>query len=72
MAHACVDGLLDLLVDSNESEKLRASLLEALAWFTHSYRKPDILQACDQLRKDKNLSESLREEANRTYYRLKD
>ncbi|EFI14681.1 hypothetical protein ABG827_21040 [Phocaeicola vulgatus] len=72
MAHACVDGLLDLLVDSNESEKLKASLLEALAWFTHSYRKPDILQACDQLRKDKNLSESLREEANRTYYRLKD
>ncbi len=72
MEHACVDGLLDLLVDSNESEKLKASLLEALAWFTHSYRKPDILQACDQLRKDKNLSESLREEANRTYYRLKD
>ena len=72
MAHACVDGLLDLLVDSNESEKLKASLLEALAWFTHSYRKPDILQTCDQLRKDKNLSESLREEANRTYYRLKD
>ena len=72
MAHACVDGLLDLLVDSDESEKLKASLLEALAWFTHSYRKPDILQACDQLRKDKNLSESLREEANRTYYRLKD
>lgn len=72
MAHACVDGLLDLLVDSNESEKLKVSLLEALAWFTHSYRKPDILQACDQLRKDKNLSESLREEANRTYYRLKD
>ena len=66
MAHACVDGLLDLLVDSNESEKLKVSLLEALAWFTHSYRKPDILQACDQLRKDKNLSESLREEANRT------
>ena len=72
MAHACVDGLLDLLVDSNESEKLKASLLEALAWFTHSYRKPDILQACDQLRKDKNLSERLRDAANRTYYRLKD
>ncbi len=72
MAHACVDGLLNILTDSGESEKLKGCLLEALAWFTHSYRKPDILQACDQLRKDKNLSESLREEADRTYHRLKD
>ena len=71
MAHTCVDGLLALLTDSDESEKLKISLLEALAWFTHSYRKHDILQVCNQLRKDKNLSDSLREEANRTYYRLK-
>lgn len=71
MAHTCVDGLLALLTDSDESEKLKISLLEALAWFTHSYRKHDILQVCNQLRKDKNLSDNLREEANRTYYRLK-
>lgn len=71
MAHTCVDGLLALLADSSESEKLKINLLEAFAWFTHSYRKADILHVCDQLRKDKNLSESLREEANRTYYRLK-
>ena len=71
MAHACVDGLLALLTDSSESEKLKTCLLEAFAWFTHSYRKPDILRVCDQLRKDKSLSENLREEADRTYYRLK-
>ena len=71
MAHACVDGLLALLTDSSESEKLKTCLLEAFAWFTHSYRKPDILRLCDQLRKDKSLSENLREEADRTYYRLK-
>ena len=71
MAHACVDGLLALLTDSSESEKLKTCLLEAFAWFTPSYRKPDILRVCDQLRKDKSLSENLREEADRTYYRLK-
>lgn len=72
MAHNCVDGLLDLLADPTESDKLKLNLLESLAWFTHSYRKPDILQACDRLRKDKTQSELLREEANRTYHRLKD
>lgn len=30
MAHACVDGLLALLTDSSESEKLKTCLLEAL------------------------------------------
>lgn len=72
MAHTCVDGLLALLADSGESEKLKVNLLESLAWFTHSYRKQDILQACDRLRKDKSQSDILRTEANRTYHRLKD
>lgn len=70
-AHACVDGLLKLLVDEDESEMLKRSVLDALAWFTHSYRKTDILQVCDRIRKDKEVSTALRDEANRTYYRLK-
>ena len=69
--HMLCRRLLALLTDSSESEKLKTCLLEAFAWFTHSYRKPDILRVCDQLRKDKSLSENLREEADRTYYRLK-
>ena len=72
MAHASVDGFLTLLTNSGESEKLKVTLLQALAWFTHSYRKADIVQLCDRLRTDRSLSETLREEANRTYYRLKD
>ena len=72
MAHADVDGFINILKDNTESDQLRIRLLQALAWFTHSYRKADIMQACDQLAKDKKLSAELREEAKRTYYRLKD
>lgn len=71
-AHAYVDGYIALLDDATESEALKLELLRALAWFDHSYRKADIRQACDRMRKDTTLSEALREEANRTYYRLKD
>ena len=67
MAHASVDGFINILTDNTESDKL-----QALAWFTHSYRKADIMQACDRLVNDKSLSAELREEAKRTYYRLKD
>ena len=72
MAHASVDGFISILKDNSESDKLRIRLLQALAWFTHSYRKADIMDACNLLVKDKSLSAELREEAKRTYYRLKD
>lgn len=71
MAHAYVDGYVKVLIDDTESEKLRIRLLQSLAWFTHSYRKADIIDVCDRLRNNRNLSKELREEANRTYYRLK-
>ena len=72
MAHPYVDGFIQVITDDSESDKLRIRLLQSLAWFTHSYRKADIIKACDQLRNNKKLSKELREEANRTYYRLKD
>lgn len=72
MAHASVDGFISILKDNSESDKLRIRLLQALAWFTHSYRKADIMEACNLLVNDKSLSAELREEAKRTYYRLKD
>ena len=72
MAHPYVDGFVKVITDNSESDKLRIRLLQSLAWFTHSYRKAEIIKACDQLRNDKSLSKELREEANRTYYRLKD
>ena len=67
MAHTCVDGLLALLTDSDESEKLKISSIEALAWFTHSYRKHDILQVCNQLRKIKTYLTTSVKKLNRTY-----
>ena len=72
MAHPYVDGFIKVITDDSESDKLRIRLLQSLAWFTHSYRKADIIKACDQLRNNKKLNKELREEANRTYYRLKD
>ena len=72
MAHPYVDGFVKVITDDSESDKLRIRLLQSLAWFTHSYRKAEIIKACDQLRNNKNLSKELREEANRTYFRLKD
>ena len=71
MAHASVDGFLNLLEDKDESERLKINLLQALAWFTHSCRKADIIAVCDRLRNDSSLSDNLRSEAERTYYRLK-
>ena len=71
MAHPYIDGFVKVITDNSESEKLRIKLLQSLAWFTHSYRKADIIKACEQLRNDKSLSKELREEANRTYFRLK-
>ena len=72
MAHPYVDGFVKVITDDSESDKLRIRLLQSLAWFTHSYRKAEIIKACDQVRNNKNLSKELREEANRTYFRLKD
>lgn len=72
MIHPGVDDFIKILKDDSESEELKLQLLQALAWFTHSYRKADIMEACDQMTKDNTLSAALREEAKRTYYRLKD
>lgn len=71
MSHPNVDGFIALLNDSAQPEELKTSLLQALAWFNYSYRKDDLIDQCDRMRKDKNLSKGLRGEAERTYYRLK-
>lgn len=71
-AHAALDGFLNVLRDKDENDNLKIKLLQSLAWFNRSYRKADIMDVCDLLRKDDQLSATLREEANRTYYRLKD
>ncbi len=68
--HGSVDSYLQLLESPNETEEIKITMLQALAWFRSSYRRPDIATACDRLRRSANVSETVRAEAERTYYRL--
>ncbi len=69
--HASVDGFLRLILDAEEEEKIRCAMLESLAWFKWSYRRHDIMKACEQLMNDADAPLAVRENAERTYYRLK-
>lgn len=69
--HASVDGFLKLILDTDEEEKVRCALLESLAWFKWSYRRQDIMDACQQLMSNANTPAAVRENAERTYFRLK-
>ena len=69
--HASVDGFLKLILDNEEEERVRCAMLESLAWFKWSYRRHDIMNACEQLMHQTNVPAGVRECAERTYYRLK-
>ena len=69
--HASIDGYLKLILDADEEEKVRCALLESLAWFKWSYRRQDIMDACQQLMSNVNTPAAVRENAERTYFRLK-
>ena len=69
--HASIDGYLKLILDADEEEKVRCALLESLAWFKWSYRRQDIMDACQQLMSNANTPAAVRENAERTYFRLK-
>lgn len=68
---ASVDGYLRLILDKGEEEKTRLAMVESLAWFDASYRRDDIMKAVWQLASDKSASKSLRQAAERTYFRIK-
>lgn len=68
---ATLDGYLTLLKDKSETERVRWEMLDALAWYTLSARKADIMAAVKVVMDDVTESQSLRQKAERTYYRLK-
>ncbi len=68
--HASLTDYLSLLESSDESEELKLSMLDALAWYDESYRRDEIIAVCDRLRKSA-LSKALKAQAQRTYHRLK-
>lgn len=69
--HPSVDKYLSFVSNDNEDLKLRIAMLESLAWFGNSYRKPEIIATCQTINNDTTLPQSLRDEALRTINKIK-
>ena len=69
--HGSVGTYLKLLQEPSESDEFKLSLLRSLAWYKYSYKRPEIMRVCNELRRNKRLLDTIRQEAERTYYRLK-
>lgn len=69
--HASLPEYIALMEDPAEDEELRIAMIKALAWYDKSYRRNEIMAACDRLRKSSGSSKAIKEEARRTYFRLK-
>ena len=68
--HYLVDDLLVFLQKPHD-ETVTVSLLEALGWFNKSFRRDDIAAVALAMSKDKKQSAAVRDEALKTYRRLK-
>ncbi|MBD5378566.1 MAG: HEAT repeat domain-containing protein [Bacteroides sp.] len=68
--HYLVDDLLVFLQKPHD-ETVTVSLLEALGWFNKSFRRDDIAAVALTMSKDKKQSAAVRDEALKTYRRLK-
>lgn len=68
--HYLVDDLLVFLQKPHD-ETITVSLLEALGWFNKSFRRDDIAAVALAMSKDKKQSAAVRDEALKTYRRLK-
>jgi len=68
--HYMVPEYLTILDDTEIDEKLRITMIEALAWFTNSEYKAQIIEKCNQLVSSDNCSLAIRTEALRTKNRL--
>lgn len=69
--HPFVAEYIKILRASAECDDVKIAMLQALAWFRHSVNRQQILDVCMLLMKDDNVSIAVKDEAARTYYRLK-
>ena len=69
--HYAVPQYVKILLDPSETDELKVAMLQSLAWFKNSINKQLIINACQQLMSDGNVSEAVKSDAARTYYRLK-
>lgn len=68
--HATLSDYLDIATDTAAPEDVRLTMLDALAWYTTSHRKADIIEAARKVANDKKASKALRAQARRTINRL--
>ena len=68
--HSCLHNYLNVLFDPNETDEIKLTLLEALAWYDESYRRGEIIDACKKVMKS-TKSKEIKQQALRTINRLK-
>ncbi|SEW43206.1 HEAT repeat domain-containing protein [Chitinophaga arvensicola] len=68
--HKLVPALLEIAKDNTQPVQIRTGVLEALGWFSTSYQKPLILEACEKISKDNSNDEAVIREAVQTRARL--
>ena len=68
--HYMVPKYLTILDDTEIDKELRITMIEALAWFTNSEYKAQIIEKCHQLASSDDFSSDIRKEALRTVNRL--
>lgn len=64
--HPSIDRYLEFVRNSKIDIDLRIAMLESLTGFSDSYRKAEIIAACQELMADSRHSRKLRDEARRT------
>jgi len=65
-----IPELVGIMLDNNQPDSLRNSIVEALGWFSFSIEKKTILGAIEKVIVDKSSSGYLKNEAVKTKYRL--
>lgn len=69
--HPSIEKYIKIIVDPSESLAIRKAMLQSLAWFDLSYKKDKIIDACQRIINSTNVNPEIKEEAVRTYNRLK-
>ncbi|QEC42807.1 HEAT repeat domain-containing protein [Pseudobacter ginsenosidimutans] len=68
--HQLIPQLLPVMADATEPVELRKNIVEALGWFSNSYNKGLIIDACRKLSASNDTPEILKAEAIQTIGRL--
>jgi len=69
---SAIPEIIKFAEDSKTAPELRVTAIEALGWYSFSYKKDMIKEACEKIEKDNSAPQAVKDEALRTFNRLKD